>query len=181
VAAAQRVAADRDRELAGKMDASADQVRACGPVCMCAALVLCMLWLRASAAHDLTSISCQAPQPHPSLPCLVSIPFLTCMPVDLPACLQASLAGKELEGARAEVQSIRQQQEAERARVKKAIAEMKRKMDGWVPAPPLLYPLCCALMYLFLALLPPCSAAALLCCCHSWFRSAAGSCSRTAG
>ena len=52
------------------------------------------------------------------------------------------------------MQSIRQQREAERARVKKAIAEMKRKMDGWVPAPPLLYPLCCALMYLCLALLP---------------------------
>lgn len=51
------------------------------------------------------------------------------------------------------MQSIRQRQEAERARVKKAIAEMKRKMDGWVPAPPLLYTLCCALMYLCLALL----------------------------
>jgi hypothetical protein len=41
------------------------------------------------------------------------------------------------------VQSIRQQREAERARVKKAIAEMKRKMDGCVPAPPLLLQLCC--------------------------------------
>lgn len=45
-------------------------------------------------------------------------------------CLQASQVGRELEAARAEVQNIKQQQEAERARVKKAIAEMKRKIDG---------------------------------------------------
>ncbi len=44
--------------------------------------------------------------------------------------LQASQAGRELDAARAEVQKIKQQQEAERARVKKAIAEMKRKIDG---------------------------------------------------
>lgn len=45
---------------------------------------------------------------------------------------QASLVACELEVARAEVQTIRQQQEAERGRVKKAIAEMKRKIDTWV-------------------------------------------------
>jgi len=45
-------------------------------------------------------------------------------------CLQASQASKELQSAREEVQKIKHQQEAERARVKKAIAEMKRKIDG---------------------------------------------------
>ena len=43
---------------------------------------------------------------------------------------QASQAARELEAARGEVAQIRQQQEAERGRVKKAIAEMRRKMDG---------------------------------------------------
>jgi hypothetical protein len=37
---------------------------------------------------------------------------------------------KEVEAARAEAAQARQQQETERARVKKAIAEMKRKIDG---------------------------------------------------
>ena len=36
---------------------------------------------------------------------------------------------QDLEAARAEVAQIRQQQEAERARVKKAIAELRRKID----------------------------------------------------
>ena len=45
---------------------------------------------------------------------------------------QASQVAKDLEAAQAEVAQIRQQQEAERGRVKKAIAEMKRKIDGWV-------------------------------------------------
>ncbi len=43
---------------------------------------------------------------------------------------QAAEVTKELESARAEVQQIRSQQEAERGRVKKAIAEMKRKIDA---------------------------------------------------
>jgi phage shock protein A len=46
--------------------------------------------------------------------------------------LQASEVAAELEASRAEVAQIRQQQEAERARVKKAISEMKRKIDGCV-------------------------------------------------
>ena len=95
-------------------------------------------------------------------------PLPACFPARLTACLQASLAGKELEGARAEVQSIRQQQEAERARVKKAIAEMKRKMDGCVAAPLLHQPL------LYHAIPPPSPAAGRI-------RSAPGSCSRTVG
>ena len=44
--------------------------------------------------------------------------------------VQAALLDKELEAARAEVGQIRKEQEAERARVKKAMVEMKRKMDG---------------------------------------------------
>lgn len=44
--------------------------------------------------------------------------------------MQVTQSERELEAARAEVTQIRQQQDAERARVKKAIAEMKRKIDG---------------------------------------------------
>ena len=40
--------------------------------------------------------------------------------------------GQELEAARAEVAQIRKEQDSERARVKKAMMEMRRKMDGCV-------------------------------------------------
>ena len=43
---------------------------------------------------------------------------------------QAIALASQLEAARAEVAHIRQQQEAERARVKKAIAELRRKNDA---------------------------------------------------
>lgn len=43
---------------------------------------------------------------------------------------QASQASADVEAAHAEVARIKQQQEAERGRVKKAITEMRRKMDG---------------------------------------------------
>ena len=45
-------------------------------------------------------------------------------------CKQVSQAGREVETARAEVAAIKHQQEAERARVKKAVTEMKRKIDA---------------------------------------------------
>ena len=42
---------------------------------------------------------------------------------------QEALLAKDLEAARAEVAQARKEQDIERTRIKKAIAEMKRKMD----------------------------------------------------
>lgn len=44
--------------------------------------------------------------------------------------LQEAGLSEQLTSARAEVSRIRKEQEGERARVKRAMAEMKKKMDG---------------------------------------------------
>lgn len=112
VEAAQRLAADRDRQEASRADVSADQVRSSWGVRG-----------RGSPA-GLPVDACLEPTG-----CVCMVLHSSC-PAHPPAHLQASQVVRELEAARAELAQIRQQQEAERGRVKKAIAEMRRKIDG---------------------------------------------------
>jgi hypothetical protein len=76
MAVAQRVAADRDRELAGRMDASADQVcEQVAPMCMCAHRETCCACCGCVRLWRLT-----LPEP-PALPCspAASIFALSCL------------------------------------------------------------------------------------------------------
>lgn len=114
--AAARATADRDRQLAGQADASADKVGRR------------WAWLLPSRAGAHTPLHGWAVTRAPPLKIP---PLVVVLPPPLP---QASQVERELAAARAEVGQIRQHQEAERARVKKAIAEMKRKLDGWAGA-----------------------------------------------
>lgn len=119
--AAGRAVSDRERQLAGQADASADKVG-----CLFVPAPLACLSVAALAAAgpltfgELHSTSSRSVTAAPHSLWIASLVVVA----------QASQTERELETARAEVAQIRQQQDAERARVKKAIAEMKRKIDG---------------------------------------------------
>lgn len=136
VEAAERAVSERDRELSGRVDASAEEV--CWDLGQLIALLHC--WVGAAgcgvAAANVVERGPSEDQSWPLVHAIADLglaqrAFCIGAHSDISNVVsQASQAGRELEAARAEVQKIKQQQEAERARVKKAIAEMKRKIDG---------------------------------------------------